>query len=162
MFVFLLIGCVGIALLLLSLVLGDLLDGLLDFGPDFLSSAAIAGFLGALGFVGALVQDQGGSLPVAVGVGAVAGLVVGAGVGWLSVQLSRGGDDANVRTADLTGREATVVSAIPADGYGEVTLTAAGHITRLNARATEPIAAGTPVSIIAVLSPTAVQVGPRA
>jgi membrane protein implicated in regulation of membrane protease activity len=159
---FLVIGGIGVALLVISLVLGDLLDGLLDFGPDFLSGAAIAGFLGALGFVGAVVQDQTDNVSLAVGVGALAGLVVGAGVGWLSVQLARGGDDANVRTGDLTGHAATVISAIPADGYGEVTLTVAGHITRLNARSAGELPAGTPVTITAVLSPTAVQVGPRA
>lgn len=162
MLTFLVIGGIGVALLVISLVLGDLLDGLLDFGPDFLSGAAIAGFLGALGFVGAVVQDQTGNVSLAVGIGALAGLVVGAGVGWLSVQLSRGGDEANVRTGDLTGHAATVVSAIPVDGYGEVTLTVAGHITRLNARSAGELPAGTPVTITAVLSPTAVQVGPRA
>jgi membrane protein implicated in regulation of membrane protease activity len=160
--IFLVIGCVGVALLLVSLVLGDLLDGLLDFGPDVLSSAAIAGFLGALGFVGAIAQDEWDNVTLSVGLGALAGLVVGAGVGLVSVQLGRGGDDANVRTGDLTGRDATVINAIPADGYGEVTLTVAGQITRLNARAAAPLAAGTPVSITAVLSPTAVQVAARA
>lgn len=160
--IFLVIGCAGIALLLVSLVLGDLLDGMLDFGPDFLSSAAIAGFLGALGFVGAIAQDQWDHLGISVGLGVLAGLVLGAGVGWASLQLGRGGDESNVRTGELTGRDATVVNAIPADGYGEVTLTVAGHITRLNARAGQALPAGTPVSITAVLSPTAVQVAARA
>lgn len=159
---FLVIGCVGIALLLLSLVLGDLLDGMLDFGPDFLSSAAIAGFLGALGFVGAIALDQGASTPVAIGLGALAGLLVGAGAGWVATRLARGGDEANVRSGELAGHDATVLNAIPADGYGEVTLTVAGHITRMNARSATALAAGTPVTITAVLSPTAVQVAPRA
>ncbi len=162
MITFLLIGAVGIALLLVSLIVGDILDGLLDFGGDLFSGAALAGFLGAFGFSGALVYDQSDSMGWAIGVGIISGLVVGLGAGWASYQLKQGGDESNVRTTDLTGQTATVISAIPEQGYGEVSIVAAGHITKLNARAAAPLSAGTPVTITAVLSATSVLVEPRA
>ena len=162
MITFLFIGAVGIALLLLSLIIGDILDGLLDFGGDLFSGAALAGFLGAFGFSGALVYDQSGSMGWAIGVGLVAGLVVGLGAGWASYQLKQGGDESNVRTADLTGQPATVISDIPDQGFGEVSIVASGHITKLNARSAAAMPAGTPVTISAVLSATSVLVEPRA
>ncbi|WP_110205058.1 hypothetical protein [Nocardioides daejeonensis] len=162
MITFLLIGAVGIGLLVISLVVGDLLDGLLDFGGDLFSGAALAGFLGAFGFGGALAYSVSDRLWVGIVVGVVAGLVIGAGAGWASYQLKQGGDEANVRTGDLAGMSGTVISAIPAEGYGEVSVVAAGNITKLNARATEPLAAGTPITIQAVLSATSVLVERRA
>lgn len=161
MITFLLIGAFGIGLLVISLIVGDLLDGLLDFGGDFFSGAALAGFLGAFGFAGALTLDQSDSMGISIGVGIAAGLVVGAGAGWASYQLKKGGDESNVRTGDLSGSAATVISAIPAEGYGEVSIVAAGHITKLNARSSAPLSAGTPVTITAVLSATSVLVEPR-
>ncbi len=161
MITFYVIGGIGIAILLLSIVLGDLFDGALSFldvGSDFLSSAALGGFLGAFGFAGAIGLDATDNVTAAVGIGFVAGLAIGAGAGWASSQLQRGGDESNVRTSTLTGRTATVLNAIPADGHGEVTIGVAGHITKLNARAAEPIPAGTPVTITAVLSATSVLV----
>jgi membrane protein implicated in regulation of membrane protease activity len=155
---FLIVGCVGIALLLLSLVVGDLLDGVLDFGGDLFSGAAIAAFLGAFGFVGAAAYDATDDRAIGALVGVAAGTALGFAAGWVSLRLKEGGDESNVRTGELTGRAATVVSEIPADGYGEVTMVVSGHITRLNARAAEPLAIGTPVTITAVLSPTAVHV----
>ena len=50
---------------------------------------------------------------------------------------------------------------MPEDGYGEVSVVVAGHITKLNARAGTALPAGTPVTITAVLSATSVQVAPR-
>lgn len=161
MITFLLIGAVGIFLLVISLVVGDLLDGLFDFGGDLFSGAALAGFLGAFGFGGALALDASDTLWVAVLVGLVAGLVVGAGAGYASYQLKKGGDEANVRTGDLTGMPGSVISSIPADGFGEVSVVASGHITKLNARASEPLGAGTPITIQAVLSATSVFVERR-
>lgn len=158
---FLVIGALGVLLLLASLILGDILDGVFEFGGDLVSGSALAGFLGAFGFAGALALDATDSFAGAVGIGLVAGLVIGGGVGLVSSRLQRGGDEANVRTADLVGRDATVVSAIPVEGYGEVTIVAAGHITKLNARAPGGLGAGTPVRITAVLSATSVAVAPR-
>lgn len=157
---FLIIGAAGVALLLFSLVVGDLLDGILEFGGDLFSGAALAGFLGAFGFSGAIAYDASDSTPVAIVVGIVAGLVIGGGVGFLAARLKQGGDESNVRTSELTGHRGTVISAIPADGLGEVSVVVAGHITKLNARSAAAIAPGTPVVVTAVLSATAVMVEP--
>lgn len=158
MFVFLVIGCVGVVLLLISLVIGDHLNSAFDaLDNDLISGAAVAGFLGALGFVGALVLDGTGSTAIAVIAGIVAGVLLGLGVGWVSNRL-RTGDDSGVNTSSLVGRTATVMNAIPADGYGEISMVASGHLTKLNARAVEPVAPGRTVVITGVLSPTAVLV----
>jgi membrane protein implicated in regulation of membrane protease activity len=157
----LLIGGAGVLLLLVSLVVGDVLDGAFDVGSDLFSGSALAGFLGAFGFAGALALDATDSMGVAIGVGLASGLVIGGGVGYLTSRLQRGGDEANVRTGDLVGRDATVVSTIPVEGFGEVSMVASGHITKLNARAPGGLSAGTPVRITAVLSATSVAVEPR-
>lgn len=157
--VFLVVGGLGLALLALSLVIGETFDGLLDSIPgDLLSGAAVAGFLSAFGFVGALIQNSSGSAVAATLAGLAAGGVVGWGVGLATKQLMQGGDEATVRTASLVGHSATVVNEIPDVGYGQVSLVVAGHLTRLNARSLEPIEDGTPVTVTAVLSPTSVQV----
>ena len=158
---FLVIGVVGLLLLLVSLVLGEVFEGVFDaIGGDLLSGASVAAFLGAFGFTGALVADATGSTAGAVAAGLGAGVVTGGLAGWLTQVLRRGGDDATVRSASLAGRTGSVVSAIPTDGYGDVSIVVAGHITRLNARAGAALPAGTPVRVTAVLSPTSVMVEP--
>ena len=161
MVAFLVIGGVGVLLLLVSLVAGDVLDGVFDFGGDLFSGSALAGFLGAFGFAGALAFDATGSSGAGIGVGLASGIAVGALVGWVTLRLRRGGDEANVRSGDLPGRVGTVISAIPDGGFGEVSVMVAGHITKLNARAATALPAGTPVTVRAVLSATSVMVEPR-
>jgi membrane protein implicated in regulation of membrane protease activity len=158
----LVIGGVGILLLLVSLVLGDVVDGFLDgIGPDLLSGLAVAGFLAAFGFVGALTLSAGASGAVAIIAGLVAGVAAAAAAGYASQRLMRGGDESTVRSAGLVGLTGTVVEPVPDDGYGMVSVVAAGHITRLNARSDEPLGSGTAVVVTAVLSPTSVRVARR-
>lgn len=161
MTLFLTIGGLGIVLLLVTFIMGDFLDGMLEFGGDVFSGPAVAAFLGAFGFGGALALNAGANTGVAVGVGVLVGLALGAGAGLASAQLKKGGDESNVRTSSLVGRDATVVTAIPEGGFGTVSIVASGHITSLNARAGGPLPAGTPVTITAVLSATSVAVAPR-
>lgn len=159
---FLIIGAVGIVLLVISLALDDLVDGLFDqVGGDYLSGAALAAFLGALGFVGALTLNLTSSIPIAILIGVLSGVGLGALAGWFTMRLRKGGDAANVRTADLVGQEGNVTTPIPSDGYGVVSIVVAGHITRLNAQADHPISSGTPIVITEVLSATAVRVAHR-
>lgn len=159
---FLVIGGVGVVLLLVALLVGDHVDGVLDSlgGGEWFTGAALAGFLGALGFVGALTLGLTGNVLIASVIGVMSGLTLGAGVGWITVRLRDSGQNDVVRTSSLVGREGTVVSDIPEDGYGEISIVNAGQPLKVNARSAGPVATGTPVTVTDVLSPTAVHVRP--
>ena len=162
MTVFLVLGAVGLVVLLVSLLVGEVFDGLFDALPgDVLSTSVVAGFLAAFGFAGGLaVGSLGTALAVVVGV--LAGVLVGGGAGWLTRSLSRMRTDEAPTGDALVGLPGTVVTQIPSQGYGEVSVTVAGHLTKLNARADEVLFAGTPVTVTATLSPTSVMVVRRA
>lgn len=159
---FLIIGAAGVVLLLIALVVGDLVEGLVEGlgGGGLFSTEALAGFLGALGFGGAIALDLTDSSALAWIIGLLLGVALGALAGWASKKLHDHGDAGAASTHDLVEQIGQVVSDIPADGYGTVSLTKAGHITRLNARSSTPVPAGTTVTVVSVLSPTAVQVEP--
>lgn len=163
MLAFLIIGGVGLALLLISVLVGDHLSGALDGlgAGDWLSGGALAGFVGAFGFAGAIALGGTNSLLIAIIGGLVAGVVVGVAAGWLTLRLQRDGDDSTVRSSALVGVSGTVIDDIPDGGYGVISVVVAGHLTRLNARCIEPLPAGHPVTVDAVLSPTSVSVTPR-
>lgn len=160
--VFVVVGSVGLAILVVSLLFGDLLDGLFeaahfDLGDGLLSTPVIGAFMAAFGFAGALLLRGLETSPVVATGGAVgAGVVMGSGTIWLLRMLVNMPTDATPRTADLVGSLATVVTRIPEDGYGEVLLTASGQRTKLNAKAEGEIAAGTTVVVVQVASSTSV------
>lgn len=162
MTVFLAIGVVGIVLLLVALLADDLVDGVLDAlgGGEWFTGAALAGFLGGLGFVGAGVLTLTDHVWLATAAGLLAGLALGVAVGWVVLRLRDAGADGTPSSASLVGLAGTVVNDIPDDGYGVVQVINGGHLTRLNARCIEPVAAGTPVTVTDVLSPTSVKVIP--
>lgn len=157
---FLVVGALGVVLLLVALLLGDVLDGAFEGLSAGFFTEALAGFLGALGFGGAIALSVTGSTSVAV----VVGLVLGVLLGWLAARASRflhgTGETDTVRTSDMVEKIGTVVSAIPEDGFGVVSISVGGHLTRLNARSSVAVPAGTQVSVTQVISPTAVQVEP--
>ncbi|MEN8706612.1 MAG: NfeD family protein [Nocardioides marinisabuli] len=162
---YLLIAGLGLVLLLVSLVLGDLLDGALDaLAGDAFSSAVIGAFVSALGFGGALAQGLGAPLAVSLPAGVVAGVGFGWFAAWLTRLLRTDSSGASPRTDDTVGREAVVVTAIPADGYGTVKVLIGGHEMRLNARLDTdhplPVEPGTRVHVTGSVSPTAVTVAP--
>ncbi|KAA6223196.1 hypothetical protein CP973_15885 [Streptomyces albofaciens JCM 4342] len=162
--VFLGLGIAGVVLLVLSLVfdgvleglLGGVVDGLLD---GLLSLPVIAGFVSMLGFTGALVLGTGWA---GAGVAAAAGVVAGLAAGWLTWKLSRSlMRDQTARTprgTDLVGVSGAVVTAIPADGYGEVLLRWCGQPVKLAAKSATPVERGAEVWVEATLSSTAVTV----
>ena len=161
MTVFLVIGALGVVLLLVALVLGDVLDGAFEgLSAGFFSTEARAGFLGALGFGGALALAATGSTSLAVVIGLVLGVLLGAGAAKASRFLHGSGETDVVRTADMVEKIGTVVGAIPEVGFGTVSISVGGHLTRLNARSSVAVPAGTKVSVTQVISPTAVQVEP--
>lgn len=155
----LMLGIAGVIVVLLSLIVGDIFDGIFDVvGGDFLSMGTLGGFLGALGFGGAIILTLTDTWWLAL----VAGVLLGIGVGvlawWLTMVLKRGESDATVRTGGLVGQTGRVIHAIPSGGYGAIRVRAAGAPTKLNAKAFEPIPGGALVEITKVLSPTSVEV----
>ncbi|KUL42797.1 hypothetical protein [Streptomyces regalis] len=163
---FLGLGIAGVALLVLSLVFDGVLEGLFD-GVDvldglfdgWLSLPVIAGFVSMLGFSGAIAMGT-------TGLGAVGATVIGVpagvGTGWLAYRLSRAlmsdRSGAAPRDDDLIGIPGSVVTAIPADGYGEVLVRLAGQPVKLAAKSPIPVARGAEVWVEEALSQTAVSV----
>jgi membrane protein implicated in regulation of membrane protease activity len=158
---FLVVGVVGLVLLAVSLVVGDLLDGALDaLAGDTFSSAVIGGFVSAFGFGAAAMEALGFRLLVAMPVGLVAGLAFGWFAAWLTRLLRDESSDATVTTSDTVGHEGQLVTGVPIDGFGVVRVLVGGHSLTLNARAERVLEAGTRVHVTGVLSPTAVTVSP--
>ena len=161
MTLFLIIGAVGLTLVVVALLIGDVLDGALHLDvldSDLFSISSLAAFVGAFGFGGALglaVIDH-------VAFAVVVGLVVGALAAWLAIKLTRvlKADDSAVsfRSDSMIGHAGRVITAIPADGYGEITLSVAGHVRKFSAKSALPVEAGTEVWVSGILSPTAVEV----
>lgn len=163
---FVIIGVVGLLLLLLSILLGDVLDGVADIlavdGGAYLSGPAIGGFLAAFGFGAAVIDyntDWGTGASAVGGLGA--GVLMGGVVGLVTRSLMNTPTDEAVRAVDLVGDRATVVTRIPEQGYGEVSLVHAGHLMKLSARADASVPEGTDVVITSVVSPTSVVVARR-
>lgn len=162
----LVIGVVGLALLAVSLVVGDLFDGALagleGLAGDVFSSAVIGAFVSAFGFGGAAAAGAGlpGAVTVPVGIGS--GVVFAWFAVWLTRLVKDGGSDATPTLEATVGRDADVVTDIPADGYGIVVVRLGGHTMRLNARSSvaRALETGTPVHVTEVLSPSAVAVAP--
>ncbi|WP_318212945.1 MULTISPECIES: hypothetical protein [unclassified Streptomyces] len=162
---FLGLGIVGLVLLVLTLVFDGVLEGALDAvggGLDgLLSLPVIAGFVSALGFTGAIVLGTTGTgAGVATGAGVVVGGVVGWGTWRFSRALLRDSTASAPRGEDLRGSSGSVVTAIPADGYGEVLLYLGGQPVKYAAKCTSPVGRGGEVWVESVLSPTSVAVRP--
>lgn len=157
--VFLVLGIIGTVVLLISLVAGDFLDGTLDaLEADWISTAAIAGFVAAFGFGAAAIDATGAVLPVSLAVGAGSGVLVAWFAWWLTRLVKDGPSDGTVSIGDSVGQVAQVITAIPAGGYGVVRVLVGGHTLQFNASAQLPIESGTRVNVTGVLSPSAVSV----
>lgn len=158
---FLVIGGVGLAVLLLAL-LGAELVGLAGANVDGpISLEAVAGFVSAFGFAGAITSellpdDTPGRGVVAIGVGLFAAVPTA----WLAVRLARAArampTDATPTRHHLVGSLGVVVTPIPSDGYGEVRVRVGGQPLKLNARADRPLALHTQVFVVEALTETSV------
>ncbi|GGQ30476.1 NfeD family protein [Streptomyces mutabilis] len=163
---FLGLGITGVVLLALSLIFDGVLEGAFGGAPDgflegWLSLPVVAGFTAMTGFAGAIALGAGWTGPAgAAGAGAVAGV----GAGWLTYRFSRAlmRDQTAVTPSadDLLGTSGKVVTAIPADGFGEVLLRLGGQPLKCAARSAEPVARGTEVWVEAVPTGTSVVVRP--
>ena len=113
---FLVIGIVGLVLVGVSLVLGDIFDGVFDvLAGDVFSSAVLGGFVSAFGFGAALMQGIGTPAVVSVPVGIAAGVVVGWLAWWLTKLVKDGSSDGTLTADDALGRSGRVITAIPAE-----------------------------------------------
>ncbi|MEU2271446.1 hypothetical protein ABZ568_34500 [Streptomyces olindensis] len=165
---FLGLGIAGVVLLALSFVLDGVLEGLLDgvavvdgLLDGLLSLPVIAGFLSMLGFSGAIVLGTTGLGPVGA---TVIGVPAGVLTGWITYRLSRAlvhdSSGAAPRDADLIGASGSVVTAIPAEGYGEVLVHVAGQPRKFAARSPVAVGRGADVWVEQALSQSAVSVRP--
>ncbi len=159
---FLCIGGLGVALLAVSLFLGDVLHlGHPDADGPF-PVPSVAGFVGAFGFGGAIVAaiTGGGLLSLVVGLVAGVAVAVPAAIGTMALakMASRMRTDATPTRSDLVGRLGVIVTAIPSQGYGEVRVSVGGQPVKLNARADGPVSLGTRVLVIEAPSDTSVVV----
>ncbi|MFF1416207.1 hypothetical protein [Streptomyces sp. NPDC058280] len=168
MTLFLGLGIAGIVLLALSLVFDGILEGLFDgvgaldgLFDGLLSLPVIAGFVSMLGFGGAIVL---GTTDLGAGPAAVTGAAAGAGAAWLTWKFSRAlmrdQTVATPRGDDLVGTAGTVVTAIPAVGYGEVLLRLGGQPVKFAAKCAQPVEYGAEIWVEATLSATSVSVRP--
>lgn len=158
---FLVIGLIGLVVLGISLVAGDVLDGALDaLTGDVFSSAVLGSFVAATGFGAAAAQAAGAPGLLALPVGLAAGVLFGWFAVWLTRLIKDGGSDGTLTVDDTIGRDGKVVTSIPTEGFGVVQILVGGHTMRLNARSDAPLAPGTEVHVTSVLSPTAVTVAP--
>jgi membrane protein implicated in regulation of membrane protease activity len=126
--VFLAIGGLGLSLLLVSLVFGEIfesfdtsLDHDLDHGgPGFFSSRVISVFITAFGGFGAIATHYGLSPLPASAVGFASGIVFGGAVYAFARFLYGQQASSEVRAGELVGQPARVVISIPAGGVGQV------------------------------------------
>ncbi|MFE1250587.1 hypothetical protein [Streptomyces sp. NPDC058766] len=165
---FLGLGIAGVVLLALSFVLDGLLEGLFDgvsvldgLVDGLLSLPVIAGFTAMFGFSGAIVLGTTGTGALGA---ALAGVPAGVLTGWFAYRLSRALMDGSSGTAprdeDLIGVSGSVVTAIPAGGYGEVLVRRAGQPVKLSAKCQVAVARGAEVWVEQALSQSAVSVRP--
>jgi membrane protein implicated in regulation of membrane protease activity len=161
---FAVIGAIGLAMVVMSLVLGDLLEGLfeslgIDAGGGLFSTPVVGSFLGAFGFGAVLIRTASDTGPgLAAAGGAIGGVFMGAIALWITRSLMHMETDPSVRTDDVIGKTGTVVSAIPAGGLGEVRLVHLGQPLKLSARADVAVPYGTDVVVVAVTSSSSVVV----
>ncbi len=161
---FIVIGAVGLAVVLVSLVLGEVFEGIfdafdLDFGGGIFSGPVLGSFLAAFGFGAALIMFATGA---GATLGALGGLASGGVVGGIALAIMRTlinmPTDETVTTTSLEGTPGTVITRIPPQGYGEVTIRHHGKLHKYNARAEEELPAGTQVEVTVVLSSSSVMV----
>lgn len=160
---YVIIGSIGLALVVVSLFVGEIFDSIFDSfdldGGGIFSTPVIGAFLASFGFGAALIIYTTKAGP---GLSALGGLASGITVGGIALLMTRSlmnmPTDDPVRSSGLAGRTGTVVTRIPADGYGEISVTYAGQYLKVSARAAEPIPAGVRVVVTDVTSSSSVVV----
>lgn len=161
---FLVVGVVGLVVLGISLVFGEVVHlASVDADGPF-SLPAIAALVGGTGFGGAATVSLLPGLPTAatVALAVAGGLVVALPLAWGTVRLTAAlqhmPTQATLTRAHLLGALGVVVSGVPTDGLGEVRLNVAGQQLKYYARSDIPLPAGTPVYVVDTPTETSVQV----
>ncbi|NUR71946.1 MAG: hypothetical protein HOU81_14090 [Hamadaea sp.] len=156
---FIIVGAIGLGLLALAMLGGELFD--FDGADTVLSTEVVAAVLAGFGFTAAFVSALPGvDLPLALLaiIGAI-GAVPVAYLAWLLTGRARNmPTDATPNRTDLVGRSGLVVTEIRAGGYGEVRVRIGGQQVKLNALADDPIPAGRFVLVVEAPSDTSVKV----
>ncbi|MFC7534767.1 NfeD family protein [Actinoplanes sp. GCM10030250] len=162
--VFLAIGAVGVVILAIALLGGELAS-IGHFGTDgFVPLEAVAGFIGALGFAGAIASEAlDARTPALILIAAVVATVAAIVTAWLALRLSRAArnmrTDATPTRQHLVGTLGVVVTPVPAGiGYGEVRIRLGGQPVKLNARADQALPAGTQIFVVEAPTDTSVVV----
>ena len=155
--VFVIAALVGGGLLLVTVLLDDILGGILDaLNLDFSIGGvslmppllAFVAMFGVGGIFATQVLDLHGGQAALVGVGFGAG---GFGVAlgmFTALRRAEGGKP--FALSDLVGQEGSVSVAIPAGRLGTVYVRAEGQAHELSATATEDLPAGTPIQVVGV------------
>jgi membrane protein implicated in regulation of membrane protease activity len=149
--VFVIIGAVGLVLLLLSVVIGDLVE----LGDGALSGTSMGVGAVVFGAVGAIVTANDLPVWIAYVASALLGLVAVLLAQLLIRRLASTEDNAAI---DLVGVQGTATTNIT-QSSGEVSLDAVSELERRLAWSLEPIAAGTRV-VVLEHQPNSVRVGP--
>lgn len=155
--IFVLAALIGGGLLLITVLLDDILGGILDaLHLDFSIGGvslmppllAFVAMFGVGGIFATQVLDLHGGQAALVGVGFGAG---GFGVAFgMFTALRRAEGGKPFAISELVGHEGSVSVAIPAGRLGTVYVRAEGQTHELSATATEDLAAGTPIRVVGV------------
>ncbi|WP_402463175.1 NfeD family protein [Isoptericola aurantiacus] len=151
MLVFALIGAAGLVLLLISLVVGEMVD----LGDGALSGTSLGVGAVVFGAVGAIVVVNDLPVWVAYVASAAVGLLAALVAQLMIRRLSATEDNASV---DLVGVQGTATTDI-SSASGEVSLDAVSELERRLAWSLEPIEAGTRI-VVLEHQPHSVRVGP--
>ncbi|MEM8619480.1 MAG: NfeD family protein [Actinomycetota bacterium] len=157
---FIIIGIVGAALLLGSLLFDDIVDGLVP-DLDFISGPVVGAGLAGFGLFGWFAQaGLDGNATAAVLTAVAGGLVVGYGTYRFTRVLLHQPTDATPTTDSLIGTQARVVTPIEAGRTGEVIVTLGGATTKYTATAEHDLVIGAAAVVVSVESATKVRVEP--
>ncbi len=164
---FLVVGGLGVVVLLLAVVVGDIAQLALNADADGpFSLPAIAAFIGGGGFGGAIgAAIIGESLPtvvkllIALAAALALALPLAFGALKLAAGLAHMNTDETISNTSILGAHGVVVTSISgANAFGEVRLKVGGHLLKYNARSQRPLSVGTPVYVIDVPTSTSVEV----
>ncbi|MDG4763069.1 NfeD family protein [Solwaraspora sp. WMMD406] len=161
--VFLIVGGLGVAVLAVGLLGGEILH-FGDVGADGpVSLEMVAGFAGTFGFAAAIANELiGAGSPGLVVAATAIGVTAAVPAGWLTMRLSRAArdmpTDATPTRTDLIGSLGVVITPIHPGGYGEIRVRVGGQPVKLSARANQPIPLGAQVFVVEAPSDTSVVV----